>query len=89
MTSYMYVFYRYYDPHVEEYSTFEEALQNFVSDFNNGEAYGIGVYDKETKTLYVPEFRKSMFIEQGKREMQKLGLKIASIETFDWDDQDG
>jgi len=30
-----------------------------------------------------------MFIEQGKREIQKLGLEIASIETFDWDDQDG
>jgi len=82
----MYVSYRHYDPHVEEYSTFEEALQNFVSDFDSGETYGIGIYDKETKTLYVPEFRKNMSIEQEKQEIQKLGLEIASIETFDWDD---
>lgn len=83
MTNYVYVSYRYHNPRVEEYSTFEEALQNFDSDFDNGSAYGLGIYDKETKTLYEPQFRKNMFIEQSKREIQKLGLEIVSIKTFD------
>jgi len=68
------------------YVSYRHSLQNFVSDFDSGETYGIGIYDKETKTLYVPEFRKNMSIEQEKQEIQKLGLEIASIETFDWDD---
>ena len=72
MTNYVYVSYRHHHSNVEEYSTFKEALQNFISDFNNGETYGIGIYDKETKTLYVPEFRKNMCIEQGKQEIQKF-----------------
>ena len=56
MKRFKYVFYRYWQRKVDEYSSFEDALHNYVFDLNYGESYGIGIYDQECKILYLPYF---------------------------------
>jgi len=56
MKRFKYVFYRYWQRKVDEYSSFEDALHNYVFDFNYCVSYGIGIYDQESKVLYLPDF---------------------------------
>ena len=56
MKRFKYVFYRYWQRKADEYSSFEDALHNYVFDLNYCVSYGIGIYDQEAKLLYLPDF---------------------------------
>ena len=51
MNRYVYIFYRYYQGSIHEYNSFEDALRRFKYDFDYGEAYSIGIYDREEKSF--------------------------------------
>jgi len=83
MKRFKYVFYRYWQRKVDEYSSFEDALRNYVFDFNNCVAYGIGIYDQECKILYLPDFFNKEQYNQSIKEIEKLGYQIKEIKTFE------
>ena len=83
MKRFKYVFYRYWQRKVDEYSSFEDALHNYVFDFNYGESYGIGIYDQESKVLYLPDFFNKEQRNWSIKEIEKLGYEIKEIKTFE------
>ena len=83
MKRFKYVFYRYYQRTVHGYHFFEEALHSFVSDFDHGKAYGIGIHDQESKVLYLPDYFDEEQHSQSIKEMERLGYKIKKIKTFE------
>ena len=83
MKRFKYVFYRYWQRKVDEYSSFEDALHNYVFDLNYGESYGIGIYDQESKALYLPDFFNKEHRNRSIKEIEKLGYEIKEIKTFE------
>jgi len=83
MKRFKYVFYRYWQRKVDEYSSFEEALHNYVFDFNYCVAYGIGIYDQVSKILYLPDYFDEEQHSQSIKEMERLGCEIKEIKTFE------
>ena len=81
---YVYIFYRYYQGSIHEYNSFEDALRRFKYDFDYGEAYSIGIYDREAKILHVPyyfgEEQHNLAIEETK----KLGYEIEEVQSFEF-----
>ena len=82
MNRYVYIFYRYYQGSIHEYNSFEDALRRFKCDFDYGETYGIGIYDREAKILHVPfyfnEEQHKLAIEETKR----LGYEVEEAHSF-------
>ena len=58
-------------------------LHNYVFDFNYGVSYGIGIYDQESKALYLPDYFDEEQHSQSIKEMERLGYKIKKIKTFE------
>jgi len=83
MKRYKYVFYRYYQRSVHEYYSFEDALQSFISDFDLGKAYGIGIYDQEFKILHLPDYFDKEQHDRSIKEIEKMGYEIEEIRSFD------
>ncbi len=77
------MFYRYYQRNVQGYYSFEEALHGFASDFDYGKTYGVGIYDQESKTLYLPDYFDEEQYNWSIREIEKLGYEIKKIKTFE------
>ena len=83
MRRYKYVFFRCYQRDVHEYCSFKDALDRFISDFDLGETYGIGIYDRNTKILYLPDYFDEEQHSQSTKEVEKLGCEIKKIKTFE------
>ena len=89
MNRYVYVFYRYSQKDTSEYSSYEDALCSFVCDFWNGEAYGMGIYDKESKILHLPDHRFGNDDKEAIKEIEKLGYEVLGVHFFnvpDWEE---
>jgi len=83
MKRFKYIFYRYWERKVDEYFSFEDALHNYVFDFNYCVAYGIGIYDQEFRVLYLPDFFNKEQCNRSIKEIEKLGYGIKQIKTFE------
>ena len=83
MKRFKYVFYRYSQRKVDEYSSFEDALYDYVFDFDHCVAHGIGIYDQEFKILYLPNFFAEEQRNRSIKEIEKLGYKIKEVKTFE------
>ncbi len=83
MKRFKYVFYRYYQRDIREFHSLEDALHSFVSDFDHGKTYGIGIYEQESKVLYLPDYFDEEQHSQSIKEMERLGYKIKKIKTFE------
>ena len=83
MNRYVYVFYRYRQRDMFEYSSFKDALRSFVYDFDYGEAWGVGIYDREAKILHMPDYFDKDEYNWAIKEMEKLGYEIEGIHFFD------
>ena len=83
MKRFKYVFYRYWERKVDEYSSFEDALHNYVFDFNHCVAYGIGIYDQEDNILHLPSYFDKEQQKWAIEEVQKLGYEVRSIQIFE------
>jgi len=77
---YAYLSYRHGKPRIEKCRTFKEALRSFLSDFDSGEAYGIGIYVECDKALYLPDFKDR---EQSVSEAKRLGYEVMNVYTFE------
>ena len=84
MNRYVYIFYRYYQRSIREYNSFKDALRGFVSDFDYGETYGIGIYDREAKVLHVPFYFDEGQYNLAKEETKKLGYEIEEVQSFEF-----
>jgi len=83
MKRFKYAFYRYWQRKVDEYSSFEDALHRYVFDFNHCVAYGIGIYDRASKILYLPNFFDKEQYNRSIKEIERLGYEIKKIKTFE------
>ena len=83
MSRYLYVFYRYYQKNIHEYCSFEDALHAFISDFDYHKAYGIGIYDREDKVLYLPNYFSREDRNWAMKEIKILEYEIEKIQYFD------
>jgi len=82
MNRYVYIFYIYFQRDIREYDSFEDALDSFVYDFEYGKSYGIGIYDRETKILHLPNYFDKEEYNRAIKETEKLGYEIEKIQTF-------
>jgi len=83
MKRFKYVFYRYSQRKVDEYSSFEDALHDYVFDFDHCVAYGIGIYDQEANILHLPSYFDKKQQKWAIEEVKKLGYKVRNIQIFE------
>ncbi len=83
MKRFNYLFYRYYQRDVREYHSLEDALHSFIFDFDHSKAYGIGIYDQESKILYLPIYFDEEQHNRSIKEIEKMGYEIKKIKTFE------
>jgi len=68
---------------MREYNSFEDALHSFVCDFHYGKTYGLGIYDREAKVLYIPIYFNEGQCNWVVEEIGRLGYEIEKVQYFD------
>ena len=84
MKRYEYIFYRNYQRFTRKFYFFENALHNYVFDFNHCVAYGIGIYDQEANILHLPSYFDKEQQKWAIEEVRKLGYEVRSTQIFEF-----
>jgi len=88
MKRFKYVFYRYWQRKVDEYFSFEDALHNYIFDFDHCVAYGIGIYDQESKILYLPDFFNKEQRNRSIKEIENWDMKLRKLRLLRFEIED-
>jgi len=67
----------------DEYSSLEDALYDYVFDFDHCVAYGIGIYDQEANILHLPSYFDKKQQKWAIEEVKRLRYKVRNIQIFE------
>jgi len=82
------IYARYGSTLQDEHETLQEAIDSLQSIQDEGEGYGLGVYDHATKTMHIEENMhifgrgREQVLKEKMAEFQELELQVDKIEFY-------